>query len=266
MKSIQIFLTMTLAFAFPADVWPKTEFKYKVIYENRYENVSLMYETDEDNTVVAQDFEHPVQITADKVSGLLEKLKYSTSLLTMWKGNYDVFFDSELENLSKQISRAFQAASSNEWIKFASTVMSRDSIDPIPLLTDGYIFKSQGKIHVVMLNVKKENTKDNRPQGGDPREHVSLPFKRINPTEEISYPPVIPGSRFLDKPHYNWAVIEMDASSGQKKEMDVEAEKTLNVEKKDLIERMKILKDLYEKDLITEEEYDRKKEEILNEL
>ncbi len=266
MKGLLIFLIMTFTLALPVGGWTKTVLQHKVVYEKRHDHVFLMYESDVNNNVVPQNFEHPGKLTAEEVSKILEQLRYSKSFLFDWRGNHKVFYESELENLSKQISRALQDASPNEWVEFASTVKSRDPGESAPLLTDGYVFKKDGKLHVVLLNLKSEITRKNRPRGGDPRECFSLEFNRMNLTEGISTPPVIPGARFLDKPHNNWAVIDIASLLGQKKAPMVKARASTKVESKNLVERMKILKELFERDLITEEEYKKKKEEILDEL
>ena len=164
------------------------------------------------------------------------------------------------------MSKALQDASPNEWIEFASTVQSRDSVDPVPLLTDGYVFKKDGRLNVVLRNLKTENTKNNRPMSGDPRERFSLEFKRINLADGITAPPVIPGSRFLKQPHDNWAVIDIPSILSPKKETQVTTEAPARVERQDVVDRMKLLKELFDEGLITKEEYKKKKEEILNEI
>ncbi len=266
MKGLRIFLIMALALAVPAGGWPKTVLQHKVIFENRRDHVFLMYESDQNNNVVAQNYEHPVLLPPETVSRVLGQLRYSRSVFFNWRGNYDVFLESELEKLSKQISRALKDSSPNEWIKFASIEQNRDSIDPVPLLTDGYLFKKGGKLHVVLLNLKSEFTRKNRPRGGDPRESFSLEFKRFNLAEAISAPPVIPGSRFFAQPHDNWAVIDTAALLNPKKEIHIKTEAPVKIESKNLVDRMKTLKELFDRDLITEEEYKKKKEEILDEL
>lgn len=285
MKPIMIFLIMALTLALPTGGWPKAAFQHKVIHEDRNTHVFLLNGLDESNAVTVHRFEHPVALKTKEVSEILGNLRYSKKVLFKWRGDYEVFFKSEIDNLSKQLSRALQDASPTEWIEFASTVQSRDSIDPVALLTDGYVFKKDGKLHIVFLNLKSEVAKNKRPRGGDPREWFSLGFKRINYTEEMSAPPVIPGTRFFDKPHDNWVVIDAVSLLNPKKETNAKVEEPETVyqpnkiketsaearvpetfTRKSLVDRMRILKELFDNDLITEQEYQKKKEEILNEL
>jgi hypothetical protein len=266
MKSLLISLIMTPILALPIGGWPATTLQHKVIFENRRDHVFLTYESDESNKIVSQNYEHPVQLNTEKISKILGQLKYSKKVFFKWREkNYDVFFKSELDKLSEPISQALQNASPNEWVNFASSVESRD-IDSIPLLTDGCVFKKEGKLHVVFLNLKFEFDDKNRPKSGDPREFYSLGFKRMNLADAISAPPVNPGVRFLDQPHDNWAVIDADALLNPKKETKAKTVEPTKIEKRNLVERMKILKELYDNDLITDQEYRKKKEELLDEL
>jgi len=266
MKKLIIFVIIATVFCLPLCGWSKTILQHKVVYESRHDHVFIMYESDGNDNVVAQNFEHPVQLTAEEVSRILGQLRYSKSFFFDWRGNHAIFFESELEKLSGQISRALQDASSNEWVSFASTVQSRDAIDPVPLFTDGYILKKDGKLHVVLLNLKFEISKEDRPRPGDPRERFSLPFKRINTTEEMSAPPVDPGLRFLGKPHDNWVVIDFAALLNPEKQTSAKPKEPAKIEKKSLVDRMKTLKELFDNDLITKEEYEKKKEELLDEI
>lgn len=269
MKRLIIFLIISIVLALPVGGWSETVLQHKVVYESRHDHVFLMYESDGNDNVIAQNFEHPVQLTAEEVSRILGQLRYSKSFFFNWRGNHDVFFESELEKLSGQISRALQDASPNEWVNFVSTVQSRDAVDAVPLFTDGYIFKKDGKLHVVLLNLKFEISKKNCPRRGDPRERFSLEFKRINLTEEMTSPPVDPGMRFLGKPHDNWVIIDVAALLNPEKGTHAKAKepaKPAKIEKKSLVDRMKILKELFDNDLITEEEYKKKKEDLLGEI
>lgn len=266
MRRLLVFLILTLVLMIPMDLWSRANLQHKVVFEDRRNHVFQIYEVDENNHVVAQNFEHPVSLTTDEAYYILEQLRYSKSVFFKWRGDYSVFAESELKFLSEYIPKALQNASSDEWVQFATTVQNRDAGDSIPLLTDGYVFKTDGKLHIVLLNLKAENTKDNRPRSGDPRECFSLGFKRLILSKVVSAPRVIPNSQFFDKPHENWAVINMKALSSPKEEAGGTSAESMTHEKKNLIDRMKILKDLYNKDLITEEEYERKKQEILDEL
>ncbi len=266
MKGLIIILFITFVSTLPVNGFSKTTLQHKVIYEDLRNHVFLIHETDENGNVIPQDFEHPVQLSPEELSKILGEIRYSKSFLFNWRGNYEVFSDAERESLSEKLSRAFQDATPNEWIGFSSTIDSPDLVDPVPLLTDGSIFKKHRKLHVVLLNLKYEVKKKDSPFRGDPRELFSLGLKRINLTEGISAPPVIPGTQFLTQHHNNWAAVDIAALLQRDEETQVKEESEKKVEGKNLVERMRILKEIFDNGLITKKEYEEKKKELLNEL
>ena len=266
MQYIIFTLIMTLMLAPPFTVWAKTQVQKKVIYENRRDHILLKHKLDENQNIIPQGFEHPVELSPEEVSAILGKLKYEKYGSFHWKGAYEVFSGTKRKELFSYISQALEQASPDEWIGFSLTERNHGSPNSGPLLTDGCIFQKDGKLHVVFLNLKHEITRKDFPHAYDPRERYSLIFMRILQGHGISSPPVIPGTPFLSKPHDNWAVIDTAALLRPEEAMAFEPVDPLEVKQRDMVERMKILKDLFNQDLITEEEYRKKKEEILKEL
>ena len=119
---------------------------------------------------------------------------------------------------------------------------------------------------MVLMNLKTEYEKDERPLGGDPRECFQAGFHRINLTRGISSPPVIEGTRFFEKRHDNWAVIDIANLLNPQEEPEAKTVEDMGRKGKTVTERMKVLKELYDNDLITKDEYKKKKAEILDEL
>jgi len=97
MKRLIIFLIISIVVALPVGGWSETVLQHKVVYESRHDHVFLMYESDGNDNVITQNFEHPVQLTAEEVSRIFGQLRYSKSFFFNWRGNHDVFFESELD-------------------------------------------------------------------------------------------------------------------------------------------------------------------------
>ena len=266
MQNIIFTLIMTLMLAPPVTVWAKTQGLQKVMYENRRDHVFLKYKLDENQNIIPQGFEHPVELSPEEVSDILGKLKYEKYSSFHWKGAYEVFSGSKRKELFSYISQALEQASPDEWIEFSLTERNHGSLHSGSLLTDGCIFKKDGKLNVVLLNLKFEITRKDKPHAYDPRKRYSLVFMRILQGRGISNPPVIPGSPFLSKPHDNWAVIDTAALLRPEEVMEFKAVESMQDKQKDILERLKFLKDLFDQNLITKEEYRTKKEKILKEL
>ena len=277
----KVLLIAALALMVMATGCSKDGLKTDVVYEMGQEHVYLMHETNKEGKTVSQVFDHPANYPPEQIDKLLAAITYSEYSFFKWRGNKQVFIEEERAKLSKHLSQAFAAAGPNHWVKFAVTAKKRDLLLPTRRLTDGYAFILHDKLNIVLSNLNYEISDADDPYSGDPRSRFAMGALRFNEADGINQPPVDSSDKLLKRPHNNWVMIDPKVILGAPAETTKEAtsvkemleqheqpagQPEVKVEEKSLEQRMMELKDLLDKGLITQEDYDRKKAELLEEL
>lgn len=257
----------------------KAGLKEEVVFELGRDHVFLVHETDKAGKVIPQGLDHPAALTTEQIDRLLEAIRYSEYSFFKWRGDKPVFIESERAKLTKHVSLALQAAGPDNWIKFAVTAKKRDLLLPTRRITDGYIFVKDKKLNIVLANLNFELSDSDDPYAGDPRNRYTLGALRFNEEDGMNHPPVDPTDSFLKRPHNNWLLIdipkilkeaapdpEAQPRIEQVKPVDEKIEKPEEKPEKSLEERLLELKELLDKGLITQEDFEKKKAELLEQL
>ncbi len=246
----------------------------------------------ENGEVIRGRFAHPGDISEHAIVFLLEELVYlDKSPIMGTPVKAAVFTKTEVSRLAPAICTAIHKADSGQWVRFLSIGREQGLVFKKKLKTEGVFFVDpNGSINVVFLYIKEPVPIDGPP---------ALAFSRREPFEHD--PAASECSLVVEKGYmryhkengrvfHNW--IEIDGTALFK-----EAEKTVkeggtavgvskgepapgeplparsreikkdwNTEEQRIWQRLKFLKSLYEEELITREEYEKRKKELLDKI
>ncbi|MCZ7583049.1 MAG: SHOCT domain-containing protein [Deltaproteobacteria bacterium] len=121
-----------------------------------------------------------------------------------------------------------------------------------------------GKMNLVLGNFRLELEHDIEPYDGDPRARYLMATFRIDPAPHLMPPPVVEFDNLLKKEHRNWIVADYKSWAMDDKAPDAPPDVT--PAEKSAEERLEELRRLRDKGLITEEEYEQKRREIVDAL
>ncbi|NLH50168.1 MAG: SHOCT domain-containing protein [Myxococcales bacterium] len=143
--------------------------------------------------------------------------------------------------------------------------MKRKLLFKDAMLTDGICYFQDGKLNLIFGNIDYQSADPNAEYYRlDPRERTVINALRLqtNPARGYAAPPVVKGDKWLDTDRRNWLVIDpavffAKPAEEAKPETPVKEDPTLRLQK---------LKELLDQGLITPEEYEQKRQEILKEI
>ncbi len=226
--------------------------------------------------IVRQGYNHPVQMTVEDLTALLNEISINKFELIGWGEAHALFYQEEISKLAPRLVDAFTQASSDQWIYFSITAEKPALFNDTLRITDGICFIKDNKLNFVFSNLNIEiagqNTigapkSKNDFKKGDPRTLTPSQTYRFvfQPEKPYQKPPVIEGDQWLSDEQTQWLVFILDAADVS----PVVAESTPAAEpdeKSSIKERLKKLKELRQHDLITDKEYEAKRKQILKEL
>jgi hypothetical protein len=238
-----------------------------VLRAGKDDAVTLVYETDKEGKIVAKGFSHPAQISADQISKFLSSLKYSELIFLRWKEQGNVFIDEEVQKLASPLSAALAQAREDQWIAFSVTSFKTDLIFKSKRLSTGWIWVKDGKLNLVLGNFRLILARDSEPYDGDPRARYAMTTYRMDPGKNFGPPPIDKNDEWLKREHNNWVVADLSVLT-QEPEQPNEQPKEQPAPKpaQTVEERLEQIKILLDKGLITPEEYEAKRKEILGDL
>jgi hypothetical protein len=106
-------------------------------------------------------FDHPIQVSAEEISGLFSSLKFSENRLLLSDRQGQVFTAAEIDKLAQPLAQALHSAVPNERIRFLSVRRERTLIFDKFLGTSGVIFASEpGRIEVAFDLIQEEQAID----------------------------------------------------------------------------------------------------------
>ncbi len=219
-----------------------------------------------DGTVVAQGYNHPAKLDPAVLKNMLVAVDYEEYSFFAWRKVNRVFTDPEIKTLQGALAQALAQATPDQWVHFAITGMKREflSITPTRHLTDGVCFVKDGKFHLVIGNLNFEMIQSDRELWRrDPRDRFYFDSIRLasDPARGIDIPAIVDGDKWFKKRRVNWLVFDI-AKFQQPETTPAPAP----VPTADATERLKKLKELLDQGLISPEEYEQKRKEILGGL
>ncbi len=253
-------------------------------------SVEIREELDEEGDVIKKNYNHPYYFTAGGLANILSSIYYKKkSFILGSKGKQQLYKQEELQNIIPPIISAFSMANDSQDILVFST---SDKV----LLADAQsyfcIFLSNNELNIVFSDIlNKKSISDGRAFRKSNKAKFKDPFevKRNSSWELIP----MEGQRFAPG-HRNWLIIDVSsnlygmpanqntsdsAKAGDKSlqsdsrassiERKVRANDNFIGEKQKyqgVREKLKELKVLNDEGLISDEDYELKKKELLNEF
>ncbi|MDR4505643.1 MAG: SHOCT domain-containing protein [Candidatus Scalindua sp.] len=246
-------------------------------------SVELREELDENDTVIKKNFNHPYYFTNEGLNKILSSVFFRQRGLLSGKGRKRLFRMEELQKIVPPIMNAFAMATDSQDILVLS---SSHKI----LLTDNQsyfsMFIKNEELNIVFGSIhSKKSYNDSKAFAGRNTNKLEDPLD----AKGSSFWSLIPmGGQRLHKGHKNWLIIDLsndmfgvtgdtEIETGEKSPMRnisstgsklVTDERLVEEKKKyqGVREKLRGLKDLKDEGLISEEDYEVKKKELLGEF
>jgi len=237
------------------------------IFEKGEEHVWLEQHS---NGATGTGYDHPVEIEVVQVKTILASIKTENLFFSKWKEGENVFNDEEASRLAPLLSEALGKANSNQWINFSILVIRDGYVGKTDHLTDGIAFVKEGKINIVFLNINHEIIIANMERPYDRKKKRNYGDPRLITSTDYFVRLLSDPAKGYSKPsteHNNWIIIDpnkvLEARLQEKEETKMEKVKTQSL---NVSERLKILQELKDEKIITEEEYQQKRKAIIEDL
>lgn len=236
-----------------------------------YDRIQLIHKVSEvegTEVVTAQGYTHPSELSADQLKMVLEALQVQKKAFFKWGAPEPLLLDEEIAKLAPRLAQALQKATGDQWIYFATAAEKPGFLLDRVRMTDGICFMEEGRLNLVFSNINFEIRGDDAElKDGDPRLHPPELFYQFVVDREsgFDHPAIDETKPGLSEKKPQWLVFELDtflkSNPGQ---MDKEKAKSSSAD--DPAKRLMQLKRLHEQNLITDEEYQQKRQQILGEL
>lgn len=261
------------------------------------DGVSIAWETDKSGAVVPRGYDHPVQIPQTRFEAILGDLDYEEHAFFQWRERGPMFDEREIKKIGRAIVEALSKCTADQWVSFEVISYKRDLVFKSQKLASGWVWVKDGKLNLVFGNFLFETSHDDDPYGGDPRLRWSMGAFRIRPDARYAAPPVVASDPLLAKEHSNWAMVDLATWQPRPKEdtgaplfenapppaaetvptaetappatvapAEPPPAETAPSAERSVEERLRELQNLLDKGLITPEEYEVKRREILGAL
>ncbi|MDP8257296.1 MAG: SHOCT domain-containing protein [Candidatus Alcyoniella australis] len=242
--------------------------RYDEVFSSGQAFVKLCHDVDKLEAIVPLGMEHPYEIDAEHLAFVLEQVTFQEYGFLKWRDRGRLFYDEEVAELAQPLSQALAQAGPDQVIVFRSSARKRDLLLPTNRLTSGMLFHSGGELQLVIGNLNWEQIDpDAEYYQDDPRERTLLTPYRLVVDELMTRPPVDKNERLLKREHNNWLQFDVQALLALAQPEEEPASPVVVVPVAPNVEqRLQTLKELYEQELITQEEYEQKRQEILDEL
>ena len=243
-----------------------------VISETGREHVWLRYEVDKTDSTgkkVPQGYDHPAEFTVTQMETLLSELEKQDYLFFKWQKPNPLFSEEERKKLAPWLVEAFQKSTPNTWIEFLVTGKRDSAFSDYPTYTAGIIYIQNAKLNLVLSIAELRYEIGSAIQYEEAAKGIfKLRQLRLhpNPEKNIKKPPVIEGDRWLNKEHDNWLVIDIQSFRNRFAAAEDEVQSKEPYKKENPLARMKMLKKLHDSKMITDEEFEKKRKEILEQL
>ena len=253
------------------------------LHKNESASVSLQSRA-QDGKAPSQGYAHPATLTEGEVGRILAAVGVEEHLFFAWRNRGPLFFsDRERGQLATWIADGLRKANADQWVRFSVLQPSKALLGTAAQFSDGICFVKDGKLNLVIGNIQFEpahaSTQTTEPYRLDPRDLFDIPDMLLSilagAGPGAAPPPVTPGDKWLGKPRCNWLVFDLKtflsapiegARPGATAAPAPATASPAQPPAGDPAERLKRLKDLRDQGLITAEEYDRKRQEIVQGL
>ena len=257
-----------------------------VLYKNGPNGVSLQSRT-KDGGMAPQGYSHPAALSEGQIDRMLAAVGVEEYSFFNWRSQGPLFTDEQRAMLAPWFVNALRKATPDQWVRFSVYGSTKLLVLTTPHLSDGICFVKDGKFNLVLGNINFEfeealNVKP-MPYGLDPRDRIDFPNERLTVVggPGVAPPPLVKGDKWFGKERSNW--LQFDLAAFASGPAEIERPKVVVAPppaagtarpapappapvSPDAADRLKKLKDLRDQGLITAEEYDKKRHEIIQGL
>jgi len=213
-------------------------------------------------------FDHPCEWSEEEIKQAFSTVRYTRTssmakLLKKDEKNFELFTEEEIDKLAGYIVEAFSRADSDGWVDFSISIFRGQLIIGSHYVTDGVMFVKDGKLNIAFRNINQKKAPDEELNTYDPTKGFRAMVELVKmPGQELREENwVVMDARDLPQPVKTVTDDDEKIKDGEngEKQKTVQPEKTVK-------ERLTELQELYDNGLITEEEYNKKRKEILEDL
>lgn len=214
--------------------------------------------------------EHPYQVRPELMEKVLLSLVYfkpdQFSIGSKQGRTYELFTAEEAKLVAEPLSLALAQAGPEQWVDFSVQTFRGQSFVGNFIKSDGVMFIKDGKLNIAFRNIAKKTTPDDDRLGVSDPTRSYRSFTKLTAAEGFTIHAdnwVILDPQNLGEPEAP-AKVETPAEDAAPAEDATPAEEAAPA--RSVKERLVELQELYDQELITEEEYKQKRQEILKEL
>jgi hypothetical protein len=231
------------------------------VLKNNAAHIAIVRETDKLGQLIPKSHDHPYEMSAGKMGSILASLTTSEKIFIKWNPRGRLLSEIEVKRIAAPMAQALAKADKNEWVSFEVSSRRQRLFFKTKMMTSGWAWVKDDRLHLVIGNFRFEDDhRENEPYRGDPRLYFSMESSRIDKGDFNAPPLVDKQQKHLRKEHLNWTVVDLRTFMPTPEKLEKPAP-SMSLE-----ERLGQLKQLFEKDLITPEDYELKRKEILSEL
>jgi hypothetical protein len=244
----------------------------ETVYSGNGIKVRLVEQVQKNGEPVAREFEHPWTVDTAELDGLLGSILYQQTVMFYHGKKKNAFPVSQRREMLKPIQEAFAKATPNQAVDFSFhhrwkwLIISRD------MLTDGILFRKEGKLNCAFRNLAFEDLADpegsGEPYGGDPTEEPvrSSWVLFLSPGQDLvkkKSSGLFGGTRFP-----NWIQLDLArqwpvASEGAEEARPEDSGDAEPVSLAEIEKRLNFLEELHKEGAVSDASYEKKKADLL---
>jgi hypothetical protein len=247
-------------------------------------------------------YDHPATLPGERVASVLASVGVEEFSLFKWRNEGALLVAEDVAQLAPRLTEGLRKAAPDQWVYFSVRNVPRAITFGAVRFSDGIAFVKDGKLNLVFDNIGYVESVDIPKSRLDPRDvatSASLRLAAKAPDALGAAPPLVPGDRWLGHERTNWLVFDVASAAAPAPQSQaiatppaappvappaatappavvapapaapagVSAAPTAPAPSaQEPEERLRKLKDLRDKGLITPEEYEKKRQEILKGL
>ena len=220
-------------------------------------------------------YDHPATLSSERMEKILAAVGVEEHAFFAWREEGALLAGEDVAQLAPKLADGLGKARADQWVYFSVRNTPKRMTFGAVRFSDGIAFVTEGKLNLVFDNIAYVENVDTAPSRMDPRdaktsENVRLTVKA--PEVRGGPPALVPGDRWLGSERRNWLVFDLASTSfAAPPEQPRSAAAPVPAAPEpsaspDPAERLRRLKDLLDRGLITADEYEKKRQEILNGL
>jgi hypothetical protein len=247
-------------------------------------------------------YEHPATLSSERLEKILAAVGVEEHSFFAWRDEGALLAGEDAAQLAPKLADSLRKARADQWVYFSVRNTPKRMTFGAVRFSDGIAFVKDGKLNLVFDNIGYVENVDIPPSRMDPRDAKTSQNVRLaakSPDALGAAPPLVPGDRWLGRERTNWLVFDLAPAAAPAPQPQAvattpaappvapaaattppavgapaaaapagvsAAPSAPAPAAPDPEERLRKLKDLRDKGLITPEEYENKRQEILKGL